>query len=129
MAEKFKEGTVAWKILHGDWSNYTMQEIADQLHVTRNSVGSAIYRLQSMGYDIKVKRSTRGRSRKGEGKFKKGTLAWSLMNDDWSDLTISQIAEVLGVSRTTIDTVLYRLRSEGITIAYQEDKRGRKEEV
>lgn len=129
MAEKFKEGTIAWEILHGDWSNYTMQEIADKLHVARNSVGSALCRLRSMGYDIKVKRSPRGRSRKGEGKFKKGSLAWSLMNDDWSDLTISQIAEVLGASRSTIDTTLSRLRKEGIYIRCKEDKRGRKEEV
>jgi hypothetical protein len=34
--------------------------------------------------------------------YKKGTLAYNLMVDDWSDLTSVQIAEVLGCSSGSV---------------------------
>lgn len=117
---RFKEGTIPYALMHKDWSDYTTAEIAEELHAAKASVSVAISRLRDAGYEINVKRSTRGRTRGSRrDKNKKGTIAWALMNDDWSDLTVKQIAEVLGVSYDTVWTVLYRLKQEGITIPHR----------
>lgn len=62
-------------------------------------------------------------------KYKKGTVAWALMNDDWSDLTPNQIAEVLDVRPDSIHSTLCRLRKEGIEIQYTRGTKGRKRDI
>lgn len=39
--------------------------------------------------------------------FKPGSIKWDLLEDDWSDLTVKQIAEALGVSVYTIYHALH----------------------
>ena len=51
--------------------------------------------------------------------YKKGTLAYNLMVDDWSDLTAAQIAEVLDVPYTSILSVTSKIRREtGYIVPY-----------
>ncbi len=58
--------------------------------------------------------------------YKKGTLAYNLMVDDWSDLTAAQIAEVLGLSGQSVKTAIQRIRKKtGYQIPYVKLKRGR----
>lgn len=56
------------------------------------------------------------------------TLTWCLTHDDWSDLTASQIAEVLASTRHSVTSALSRLRRDGIEVAYRRDRQGRKEQ-
>lgn len=41
---------------------------------------------------------------------RKGSLSWKLLNDDWSDLTTDQIAEVLGVKPDAVKNAMMGIR-------------------
>lgn len=124
---RFKEGTIPYALLNRDWSNHTTVEIAEELQVSRKSVGVAICRLRNAGFEVKFKRMPQGRYRgRNVEKHKKGTVAWSLMNDDWSDLTVKQIAEVLGVAYDTVWGAIYRLKQDGIIIPHSKAARPKK---
>lgn len=47
---------------------------------------------------------------KPKNPYNKGTLIWSVMEGDWSDLTIGQIAEVLDSSTSSIRTVINKIK-------------------
>lgn len=38
--------------------------------------------------------------------YKEGTVAWCLLNDDWSDLNVTEIAEVLGANKRTVSSTI-----------------------
>ena len=59
----------------------------------------------------------------------KGSVAWSLIHDDWSDLTVDQIAEVLCVKSSTVHYAIVSLRKEGIDVPYTKKKRGRQKDI
>lgn len=65
---------------------------------------------------------------KRKGSFHKGSICWALTNDDWSDLTVSEIAEVLGVAEDSVYGKIAYLRKRGIEIQYKKQKPRRKEE-
>lgn len=44
--------------------------------------------------------------------FKPSTVAWKLLEDDWSDLTVRQIAEVLDVQPDTVHRAIRAIRKE-----------------
>lgn len=44
--------------------------------------------------------------------YRKGSRIWALMEEDWSDLTVTQIAEVMGCAYNTIAAQLRRIRLE-----------------
>ena len=44
--------------------------------------------------------------------FKPNTVAWKLLEDDWSDLTVRQIAEVLDVMSQTVYNAIRRVKKE-----------------
>lgn len=61
------------------------------------------------------------------GFFRPRSAIWALANEDFSDLTISQIAEVLGIEPTTVNNYIHKLKKEyGITVAYVHVPPGRK---
>ena len=63
---------------------------------------------------------------KPENPYEKGTLSWSLMEDDWSDLTVRQIAEVLDVMPGSIYCALKRIqRRTGYAVPHQDGTQGR----
>jgi len=58
--------------------------------------------------------------------YEKGTLAYNLMVDDWSDLTATQVAEVLGRPVQSVSTTICHIRKKtGYQIPYVKLKRGR----
>ena len=51
--------------------------------------------------------------------YKKGTLAYNLIVDDWSDLTAVQIAEVLGCPAQSVRTTILNIRKRtGYQVPY-----------
>ena len=63
---------------------------------------------------------------KPENPYEKGTLSWNLMEDDWSDLTVRQIAEVLDVQPSSIYCALKRIqRRTGYAVPHQDGNQGR----
>lgn len=44
--------------------------------------------------------------------YRKGSIIWALYEEDWSDLTINQIAEVLGASYGVIASQLRKIRQD-----------------
>lgn len=53
-----------------------------------------------------------GLPRKPENPYRRGSLIWSVMEGNWEDLTISQIAEVLGTTDKIISAMLSRIKKE-----------------
>lgn len=58
-----------------------------------------------------------------------GSVPWSLIHDDWSDLTVDQIAEILCVQPSTVHYAIVSLRKEGIDVPYTKKKRGRQRDI
>ncbi len=55
----------------------------------------------------------------GKIPYKKGSLAYNLMVDDWSDLTAAQIAEVLGYSGQSVSSTIRSIRKKtGYQVPY-----------
>ena len=65
---------------------------------------------------------------KKTGRFHKGSICWALTNDDWSDLTVSEIAEVLGVAEDSVYGKIAYLKKRGIDITYKQKKPRRKKD-
>lgn len=64
---------------------------------------------------------------KPKNPYQKGTLIWSVMEGDWEDLTVTQIAEVLGTSPNNIAAYIYRIKQEtGCVVPCLRGKTGRK---
>lgn len=61
--------------------------------------------------------------------FQKGSVKWCLTNDDWSDLTIPEIAEVLGFSEHSISSKISELKNSGIIVPYKKMKPRRKKDI
>ena len=56
--------------------------------------------------------------------FKPNTVAWKLLEDDWSDLTARQIAEVLDVQPLAVYRALQAVRKEtGYEVPHNPGKR------
>ena len=56
--------------------------------------------------------------------FKPNTVAWNLLEDDWSDLTAHQIAEVLDVQPDTVNKALRTIKKEiGYEVPHRVGKR------
>lgn len=49
---------------------------------------------------------------KPKNPYQKGTLIWSVMEGDWEDLTVTQIAEVLGTTPDNIGAYTSRIKRE-----------------
>lgn len=47
---------------------------------------------------------------KPKNPYRKGTTIWSVMEGDWEDLTLKQIAEVLDVLPSTVSESMRRIR-------------------
>lgn len=58
-------------------------------------------------------------------KLRKGSIGWALTHDDWSDLTVDQIAEVLDAAPASIHKAIAHLRKEGIHVVYTKKSAGR----
>lgn len=58
--------------------------------------------------------------------YRKGSLIWSVMEGDWEDLTISQIADVLGRSCLSIRNAIWRIWSEtGFSVPHADGRKTR----
>ena len=44
--------------------------------------------------------------------YKKGTIMWSIVTDDWSDLKVSEIAEVLDANKQTVYSAISNIKKE-----------------
>lgn len=44
--------------------------------------------------------------------YRPGSAIWSVFEGDWADLTVGQIAEVLGVRHCTVSGSIKRIRAE-----------------
>lgn len=49
-------------------------------------------------------------TRKPKNPYRKGSLIWSVMEGDWEDLTVSQIAEVLDATPSAISCCIRWVR-------------------
>lgn len=49
---------------------------------------------------------------KPENPYRKGSLIWSVMKGDWEDLTVTQIAEVLGTTQSNVSNCIARIKGE-----------------
>ena len=58
--------------------------------------------------------------------YRPRSMKWALVHEDWSDLTIEQIAEVFGVSKETIHSCISKIRKDGYDVKYKRCKQGRK---
>lgn len=58
--------------------------------------------------------------------YRPRSMKWALVHEDWSDLTIEQIAEVFGVSKETIHSCISKIRKDGHNVKYKRCKPGRK---
>ena len=58
--------------------------------------------------------------------YRPRSMKWALVHEDWSDLTIEQIAEVFGVSKETIHSCISKIRKDGYNVEYKRCKPGRK---
>lgn len=57
--------------------------------------------------------------------YKRGTLSWNLMEGDWADLTVRQIAEVLDVMPHSINEAMLRIkRKTGYEVPHKQANRG-----
>lgn len=59
---------------------------------------------------------------KPENPYRKGSLIWSVMEGDWEDLTVTQIAEVLGTAQSNVSNCIARIKREAGYIVHR--KRG-----
>lgn len=50
--------------------------------------------------------------KKPQNPYRKGTLTWSVMESDWEDLTVAQIAEVLDVQTKKIYEAIQKIKAE-----------------
>lgn len=58
--------------------------------------------------------------------YRKGTVLWALYEEDWSDLTISQIAEVFNTSTAYISAVMRQItRQTGYLVPHTHGKTGK----
>ena len=63
---------------------------------------------------------------KPENPYEKGSLSWNLMEGDWSDLTVRQIAEVLDVQPSSIYGALKRIqRRTGYVVPHKDGNQGK----
>lgn len=63
---------------------------------------------------------------KPENPYEKGTLSWNLMEDDWSDLTVRQIAEVLDVMPGSVYGALKRIQQRtGYAVPHKDGNQGK----
>lgn len=62
-----------------------------------------------------------------KGVYRKRSIKWALLNEDYSDLTISQIAEVFDVTIGTVANSFRQIYADtGIRVKYTKlDKQGR----
>ena len=66
---------------------------------------------------------------KPENPFRKGSMCWALMEEDWSDLTVKQVAEVFGVGTGTVEAALTRIRRKtGYEVPLVRTRKGKKAE-
>ena len=64
---------------------------------------------------------------KPENPYEPKSMIWALMEEDWSDLTVPQIAEVFGVCPATIYGKLRQIHREtGYWVPYTPTEKGRK---
>lgn len=62
-------------------------------------------------------------------KYRKGSIAYALYTDDWSDLNINQISEVLDVLPQQIHSEMSRIKKEtGYIVPYVKLSAGRKKD-
>ena len=59
--------------------------------------------------------------------YRPRSMKWALVHEDWSDLTIEQIAEVFGVEKSTIRTCISKVKKDGHEVKYKHSKPGRKQ--
>lgn len=56
---------------------------------------------------------------KPKNPYKRGTLIWALLEDDWSDLNVYQIAETLGYKPNSVRCAMYEiLKDTGYRVQY-----------
>ena len=66
---------------------------------------------------------------KPENPYNKGTRIWSVMEGDWEDLTVPQIAEVLDTTPSTINSYIVMIKKKtGYKVPHKRRKRGGNEQ-
>lgn len=63
---------------------------------------------------------------KPKNPYRKGSLIWSVMEGDWEDLTVTQIAEVLGTAQSNVSNCIARTKRETGYIVPRESGRARR---
>lgn len=64
-------------------------------------------------------------TRKRPNPFKPRTMIWALYEEDWSDLTVPQIAEVFGMSESYVYSAIRRIwKLTGYRVPYRVPERG-----
>lgn len=62
--------------------------------------------------------------------YPEGTLIWSVMEGDWEDLTVKQIAEVLDAVPNSVRSTIAAIKKRtGYSVPHTKSKIGRKLEI
>lgn len=62
---------------------------------------------------------------KPKNPFRVKTMLWALMEEDWSDLTVAQIAEVFDTTYLSVNSALVRIKNEtGYVVPHTSGKTG-----
>lgn len=110
----YKKGTTIWSVMEGDWEDLTSNQIAEVLGVGPMTVRSCIQRIKKeTGYDVQYV--------KGSRNYK---IYESLKNDDWSDMTVREISDLLDVTPQVIYKYIDLIKKEtGIEVKYKRSRR------
>lgn len=60
---------------------------------------------------------------KPKNPYRKGTLIWSVMEGDWDDLTVPQIADVLGTEPQNVSEYIWQIKKKtGYKVPHKNQK-------
>lgn len=62
---------------------------------------------------------------KPKNPYRKGSVIWSVMEGDWEDRTVTQIAEVLGTAPNNISTNIFMIKKKtGYNVPHKRQREG-----
>lgn len=117
---QYKKGSLAYNLMVDDWSDLTTVQIAEVLDCTDSSIRYAIQRIRERtGYCVPHKKGRlrltdlcfdRKKTKHDAIPFSVGSIAYTLMRYDWSDMTAAQIGATLGYTPKIIRSTIWNIR-------------------
>lgn len=111
---KYRPGTIAYRLLFGKWENHTPDQIAIELGCCTGTVYNK-FRLikRDQGYIVK-RRDGRWRHTAAENGniYLPGSKLWMLYEGDWSGVTKDEIAKKLNSTKNTVIDYIRKIEEE-----------------